>query len=138
MGFWPGFFRPKRAVTEFELLDENCTELVDAVGESHYQDALRAICGSKGWEDVAFDCIAVLVPEPTNPYDPNAVMVQVDGHCVGYLSRDNAIAYGTLIKHPNLKGRFAGCRAQIAGRAKARGGTTSNLGIFLRLPPADI
>jgi hypothetical protein len=30
------------------------------------------------------------VPEPTNPHDPFAVMVQVDGRCVGYLSRAHA------------------------------------------------
>jgi hypothetical protein len=40
---------------------DECTELVAAVGESNYQEALSHICGSSRWEDVRFDCIAALV-----------------------------------------------------------------------------
>ena len=30
---------------------------------------------------------AGLVPEPDNPYDPNAIMVQADGLCIGYVPK---------------------------------------------------
>ena len=47
---------------------------------------------------VPFDCIAALVPEPSNPYDSNAVMVQIDGRHVGYLSREDAVAFCFRVK----------------------------------------
>src|SRR3954451_16316901 len=80
------------------LFDEaDCTELVPAVGESHYQDALIELCGSKRWEKVAFDCVAVLVPEPSNRYDASAISVQIEGRLIGYLSRSDARAYRRVV-----------------------------------------
>jgi hypothetical protein len=60
---------------------------VEAVGESHYQAALRAICG-KG--KVRHPCIADLVLEDDNAHDNQAVAVKINGATVGYLSRNNA------------------------------------------------
>lgn len=37
------------------------------------------------------------MPEPENPVDPNAIQVLVAGNLVGYLSRNDAVAY-----HPGL------------------------------------
>lgn len=138
-----GLFRNRRtertpAKTQAEaifLSDSDCTELVAAVGESHYQPALRAACHDQKWEDVAYDCVAALVPEPDNKYDPNAVMVQVNGDPVAYLSKEDAAAYAPMLAQVASTGRFLACKARIAGRAPEHGGTTSNLGIFLRLPP---
>jgi HIRAN domain len=115
--------------------DADCTTLVAVVGESHYQDAIRSICGSHRWEDVRFDCIAALVPEPSNPYDSNAVMVQIDGRHVGYLSREDAVAYRPMIQEVARRGQFIASRARIAGHGP--GARTSNLGVFLHLPSAD-
>lgn len=128
--------RKQSGPTQVETLifdQGECTELVAAVGESHYQDALRSLCGNQGWEDVRFDCIAVLAPQPSNPHDPNAVMVQVDAQLVGYLSRGDAASYQALIRE--AMPRLIQCEARIAGRG--RGADTSNLGIFLKLPPPD-
>jgi hypothetical protein len=128
--------RKQSGPTQVETLifdERDCTELVAAVGESHYQDALRSLCGNQRWEDVQFDCTAVLVPQPTNPHDPNAVMVQVDATLVGYLSRGDAINYQALIREATP--RLIHCEARIAGRGP--GADTSNLGVFLRLPPPD-
>lgn len=105
------------------------------VGESHYQDALRAACGSDGREEVRRECVAALVPEPDNPHDPNAVMVQIDGRLVGYLARADAVAYGPLVRGIAARGRTAVAEAVVAGRGAAGG--TSNLGVFLRLPAPD-
>ncbi len=124
--------RPERAVL-FE--DEDCTALVAVVGESHYQDAIRSICGSDRWEEVSYDCIAALVPEPSNPHDPNAVMIQINGQCIGHLSRGDAMDYHPMIQEAAARGRLIAGRARIAGRGP--GSETSNLGVFLRLPPAD-
>ena len=112
-----------------------CSELVAVVGESNYQDAIRSICGSHEWEDVSFDCVAVLLPEPSNPHDPNAVMVQIDACRVGYLSRTDAVGYRPLIEQALAKEKLVACPARIAGHGP--GGETSNLGVFLHLPRAD-
>ena len=104
--------------------------LVNVAGESHYQEALREIVGSAA--EIAVDTEAQLVPEPSNPHDPNAVMVQIDGKLVGYLSRDEAVAYGPTLKELAERGRTGLCEARIAGRGG--NGGTSNLGVFLRLP----
>jgi hypothetical protein len=112
------------------LLKGNC--LVAAVGEANYQPALQSLCGSRRWEDVRYECVAALVPEPTNRYDPNAVMVQCDGHHVGYLSRGDALDYRPAIQAFARQGRVIACNAMIAGRGP--GSDTPNLGIFLTLP----
>jgi hypothetical protein len=109
-------------------------ELVNVAGESHYQEALRALTDTDGATEVRLEVEAVLVPEPTNPHDPNAVMVQVGGLLVGYLPRQSAVAYGPMIAAVAARSRAAACEAMIA----ARGGPTSALGVFLRLPkPGD-
>ena len=77
--------------------------------------------------EVRFETTAALVPEPSNPHDPNAVMVQIDGRLVGYLSRAAAVAYGPLVREPAERGRTAVCDAMVAGRE-------GMLGVFVRLP----
>jgi len=106
--------------------------LVNVAGESHYQEALREIVGSATATEIAVDTEAVLVPEPSNPHDANAVMVQIDGKLVGYLPRDEAVAYGPALAELGQRGRTGLCEARIAGRGGESG--TSNLGVFLRLP----
>jgi hypothetical protein len=106
--------------------------LVPVVGTSHYQPALAEITGRKREEEIRVEKIAGLVPEPDNPHDPNAIAVHIDGHLVGYLSRDENPRWqdvvGTLADHDHR----AAAEAMIAGHGP--GGGTSNLGVFLRLP----
>lgn len=118
-----------RAPSETVWLDDEC--VVEVVGESHYQPALRHICGSEEWDEVCVKADALLVPEPSNRYDANAIQVQVRGHVVGYLSRTDAVAYGPLVRRLGAVGRLGACKAVIAGRGV--GGETSNLGVFLHL-----
>ena len=110
-------------------------ELIYAVGESHYQPALLGACDARPGEPVTHDCTAVLVPEPTNPHDPNAVMVWVDGNRVAYLSRSDALAYGPTVRAASRSGHLIACAARISGRGESA--RTANLGIFLllALPP---
>lgn len=60
----------------------------EIVGESHHQAQLRDI--ARGVGPVRLDRWAVLRPEDTNPHDPRAVRVEIQGHHVGYLSRADA------------------------------------------------
>src|ERR687891_226262 len=58
---------------------------ISVVGESNYQDALRRVSEAPSTGEWRFECEACLVPEPTNPHDPQAGMVQIKGEFVGYL-----------------------------------------------------
>jgi hypothetical protein len=99
-------------------------DLVRVVGTSHYQDALLELSGRQGDEEIRVEKIAVFVPEPDNPHDPNAVAVKIEDRLVGYLSRDENTRWLDVVT-----GNEVGAEAMIAGR----GGTTG-LGVFLRLP----
>jgi hypothetical protein len=85
------------------------------VGESHYQEALEAICGkrSDNGEDRIVD--ASLVLEDSNPYDAQAVRVDIQGKTVGYLSREDARRFR---EHHVQAGEASGpitCKARIQG-----------------------
>lgn len=130
--------RPKQprttSVEVLELLQrERGEQLLQAVGESHYQAALEEVCGRRGrsWTEVNCEVTVILVPEPTNDYDANAVMVTVSGRHVGYLSRKDAKAYADVIALAHELGARPACRALICGRGE--GSETRNLGIFLDL-----
>lgn len=108
-------------------------ERIAVVGESNYQPALRAICGTKVGEAVRFECFAALVPEPDNPYDSNAVRVEIQGKLVGYLSRADAEELNEAIVDATQREQNGLVRAMIAGRED---GETTNLGVFLELAVA--
>jgi hypothetical protein len=65
---------------------------LSAVGESQYQPALRRAAKS------GRVCWATLVTEPDNPFDGNAVAVQVQGETVAYLSRTDAKRYQSRLR----------------------------------------
>jgi hypothetical protein len=110
-------------------------ERVNVVGESNYQPAILKACGAKVGEGVRYECLAELEPEPTNEYDPNAICVKIEGRCVGYLSREDAVKYGPAIKGAVKKGQPLCVSAVVAGRGE--GAETTNLGVFLSLMVAD-
>jgi hypothetical protein len=63
-------------------------------GTSHHQDVLRQIAGEalRRREHVAFT--ALIIPEPENEYDPNAIAVVAEGFgLVGYFGRRDAVRY---------------------------------------------
>ena len=104
-----------------ELVVLEGDELVRVVGTSHYQDALLALTGRAGDEEVRHDAIATLAAEPDNAYDPKAIAVHIDDKLVGYLSRDENTRWRDVVP--------VRAEAMIAGRE----GTTG-LGVFLRMP----
>jgi very-short-patch-repair endonuclease len=105
---------------------------VEVVGESYHRDALSAILRSHGIGTnhgrVRFSVRATLVPRPSNPYDPNAVEVHVDGRHVAHLARPEAARYQSSILELNRRGLHVTADAQIVGYSHA------NVGVFLRLP----
>ncbi|WP_299306263.1 HIRAN domain-containing protein [uncultured Brachybacterium sp.] len=75
---------------------------VQVVGEWHYRaavfDVLGARVNSPGENGtVEHETTAVLVPQPRNTHDANAIRVVTSGLLVGYLSRTRAKTYGPLL-----------------------------------------
>jgi len=87
MGIWP--FSNRRSSVNGVLVGDG-EFAFPIVGESHYQRALDVICGGKTERGARDKHAALLSPQPTNPYDKNAVCVKIKGSIVGHLSRDVA------------------------------------------------
>jgi HIRAN domain len=113
-------------------------ETLEAVGESHYQDTLWRIVGGPSDEHVRHYTVAVLLPEPDNPYDANAVQVLIDAELVGYLSREDAAAYrpGLLRLMESSANGLVALECAICGGGERADGL-GLLGVFLDHDPAD-
>lgn len=110
---------------------------LEIVGEASYQDALWTICRGAEGDRVRHQVVAVLVPEPQNPHDSNAIAVQVDGFVVGYFARDVAARYG-----PGLQSLMAQCGGYVALQGLIVGGGyypdgPGRLGVWLEHDPRD-
>jgi hypothetical protein len=106
------------------------------VGESFHQDALAAtvsltVPGEEGRPMFR----ALLVAEPDNPYDENAIAIHSAAGKVGHLSRRDAIDYAPVMAALAERGRTGGsCDAFLNG-GPADG---KSFGVVLRLsPPGD-
>jgi hypothetical protein len=114
-------------------------EDLEVVGEASYQDNLWRLVGGRGSTNdrVRVDVYAVLVAEPNNPYDANAVSVWVQGLRVGYLSRDDARRYRPgLLALERKYGKPIALTGVIAGGGMRADGP-GRLGVFLRHDPVD-
>ncbi len=99
---------------------------LEVVGESNYQNALENICNGKSEEGADEVVPAQLIPEDTNPYDKNAVRVEIKGSIVGYLSRPDAVAYRSL-----CAAKTSECNARIRGGWVRGGGDCGDFGVRL-------
>jgi hypothetical protein len=124
-----GSSAPRQGLRLFLLEGE---EVVQTVGESFYQQALLRHCRVRRGDAVRVTCRATLVPQPDNPYDSNAVAVQIGGELVGHLARKEAPRWQPIVRTLADRGYVATCEAMIAGRGHQ--GETDNLGVFLHLP----
>src|SRR5665648_1017206 len=80
--------RPAWMTDEMSVILFEGRDMLEVVGESHYQEEIQSVVRHIGRE-----VVAVLVPEPENPYDSSAVSVWVAGVKVGHLSRSEAETY---------------------------------------------
>jgi hypothetical protein len=63
--------------------------------------------------------IALLVAEPTNPYDSSAIRVcSQAGKTIGYLSRENAVEYREVFALLASHNHAGACRAKLIGAAR--------------------
>jgi hypothetical protein len=106
------------------------------VGESFHQDALEGTVPlARPGEEGRPMFRAVLLAEPDNPYDPNAVAIHSAAGKVGHLSRREAVDYAPVMAALAAHGYSAGsCDAFLNG-GPAEG---KSFGVVLRLsPPGD-
>jgi len=88
----------------------------EVVGESHYQRELFKLAGRRKRTAADIPIVAVLVREPENRYDPNAVKVVVNGYRVGYLRRVDAAAYAPMLDRLlAADGAHGACLGRIVG-----------------------
>jgi hypothetical protein len=133
--------RPPKSKAQIQVISAIRTlggrEVLEVVGESHYQDHLWRIAGGFTAQPVRNPIRALLIPEPDNPYDPNAIRVVVDNGTVGYLSREDAVAYGPgLHELMDSSGATIALEGQLVGGGP-RGNGIGMLGVFLDHNPVD-
>jgi hypothetical protein len=95
---------------------------IEIVGESFHEATIRTVRKRYGSDEFEI----VLRAETGNPYDPNAVAVDVDGAPVGHLSREMAMSWQPLVLAARSEG-FA-----VTGVARVYGGSADkpNVGVF--------
>lgn len=132
----PASARPRQQSVQAVLYDGD--EPLDVVGESHYQEELWAIVGGRRLAPVRHDTYAILLPEPDNPVDENAISVWVELKLVGYLSREDAALYrdGLLRLIAENEPRPIALHAQIVGGGEHED-RLGYLGVFLDHDPTD-
>jgi collagen type III alpha len=86
----------------------------EVVGESNYLDQIKRVVGKSHHPDGAEHLHpALLVPEPDNPHDRNAVAVKIGGQTVGYLPREDAAEYSRVLQRLDAQGFVAQVQARI-------------------------
>ena len=89
----------------------------EAAGVGYYLDNLRSVGEASRSFDISEEeflkkysggktqyayyfnkCVGALVPEPQNPHDPNAIMVTLDGVCVGHVPANLCSQVHELLK----------------------------------------
>ncbi|CAG0966473.1 hypothetical protein MTYP_01020 [Methylophilaceae bacterium] len=122
--------QPKQAAFHWPCPEDSAG--VDVVGESHYQRALEKLAGEHGPRGASTKCTAWLVPEDDNPYDNKAVRVDIEGHTVGYLDRDEARTFRRRLGAKKLTGQPTTCDAVIRGGYE-RNGKKMSYGVSLEI-----
>ncbi len=119
-------------------------ELLEVKGEASYQAELEAIAGPRTERGKDFPVDAVLIREPENEYDSNAIAVYAtrrDGTLgaqkVGYVNRVSAEAMTPAIDRKNRLGETIGLEGRIVGGWDGGDGDTGLFGIWLKYDPND-
>ena len=117
--------REERSLDALDLSDPKGECDFHIVGESNYQPELRRIAKS------GRTFLAVVMLEPNNPRDPNAIRVCADGggRTIGYLDRDYALDYHSVFALLAQHDRVGACRAKLIGGI----GDKKSFGVMLNL-----
>jgi hypothetical protein len=124
-------FRKKPQSLMLEVLELSQEGYCAVVGESYYQDSLRAtgeLCtpGPEGRPTFT----AILAAEPENIYDANAIAIYSPRGKLGHLSREDAVAYRPVFDEFGRLGYSgASCQAYLTGGQPDK----PSFGVVLRL-----
>ncbi|HEY3530399.1 MAG TPA: HIRAN domain-containing protein [Nocardioides sp.] len=118
---------------------EPLLEQIEVAGETYHVKGIARVFGDLGLPITDAGCTAedltcILVPEPWNEHDPNAVAVAVGEHHVGYLPADIAVDYAPPLLQLGSTNTLATGLARIwaksdAGMIRAR--------VTIRIPECD-
>lgn len=139
--YWPGDTISGRLDVSAYLFPPVGRSRVDVVGEGSYQGTLEQIGGGRTVDGMRNrDHTALLIPEPTNPYDPNAVRVilipstpGVPAGRIGYLSREDAVAYRPIIDYLARWGKVMAARASLQGGWDRGRNDRGSIGVVLHM-----
>jgi hypothetical protein len=137
---------PKTSEISLSALTLPSGSLLSVVGESHYQPALEmtAKIATRGQAPLPVQLPivdeepellwfqAVLVREPDNEYDSNAIAVHSTRGKIGHLSRDDAELYQDVLLEIERQGSQAAACSAFLRRAD-----NGNWGVVLALSHAD-
>jgi hypothetical protein len=99
-------------------------------GESHYQPAIRRLCGMSGMPRRQGYLRAVcidLVREPANKYDSNALAARVENLVVGYLGREFAAQLAPVLDKHKIRS------VRVCGVIRGGTPTAPSLGVHIWL-----
>lgn len=101
---------------------------LDVVGENRYQRNLTKIAGGKKVESARKIVDVIVIPEPNNPFDKNAVRIDINELPVGYLSKNDALRYRERFGQQGAR-----CHGVIVGGWDRGNGDTGSFGVRLDL-----
>lgn len=107
--------------------------VVKVVGESYHREALERIAGGMTPDGCKLTEVAMLVAEPTNPYDPNAIAVYIRGLMVGHLSLYDAAVFKPIVDGLLREGKIGTCPAFIRGGWYRSESDWGDFGVTLKL-----
>lgn len=100
--------------SDFRLIGSKGTG-TKAVGTSHYQKQLSRLAGPKREYGKNDRLRVLLIEEPDNPYDTNAVQVVFQEQTLGYLPKKAAATYKEGLRKLGLEGSVGNASADIIG-----------------------
>jgi hypothetical protein len=110
----------------------------EVVGESHYQNHLKKICGGYKRRGNRKEVFARLHYENNNPHDKQAIRVDINGKTAGYLPREDARYYRKRIEKVGQEGIVISCNAIIFGGKKFGFLRKTHFGVLLDLPLKEL
>ena len=135
------FKRKSRSVTVSVYVG---SALLDVTGESHYQNNLMAIAGLKTEDGYNLAIDAVLVREPENEHDENAIAVYVRAKDadvavlkVGYVARERAADLAPVLDEKNGGGEVVGLEGFIRGGWDRGHGDIGYYGVSITYDPTE-
>ncbi len=101
-------------------------------GTSHYQDELLSICGGHNRHGHGHETVAMLVRDPENLHDPNAIKVEIEGRCIGFLPKQRAEQVAAEMDSEGFsRSRVA---AQVVGGWRTNQYDQGSFGVRLKMP----